>query len=37
MGVLVGGVDCVDRKEDGLWFVAQAGAGLIPWVSSLLR
>ena len=27
LGVLVGGVDCVDRREDGMWFIAQAGAG----------
>jgi len=20
-------VDCVDRREDGMWFIAQAGAG----------
>lgn len=33
MGVLVGGVDCVDRKEDGLWFVAQAGTGPIALVT----
>lgn len=27
LGVLVGGVDCVDRREDGMWFIAQAGTG----------
>ena len=26
-GLLVGGLDCVDRREDGLWFLAQGGAG----------
>lgn len=26
-GLLVGGVDCVDRKEDRLWFLAQALCG----------
>ena len=26
-GVLVGGVDCVDRKNDRLWFLAQAMGG----------
>ena len=31
-GVLVGGVDCVDRREDGLWFLAQAGAGPIAFL-----
>ena len=28
-GLLIGGVDCVDRREDPLWFYAQAGAGPI--------
>lgn len=28
-GLFLGGVDCVDRKEDPLWFYAQAGAGPI--------
>lgn len=32
-GVLVGGVDCVDRREDGLWFIAQAGAGPIAFLT----
>ncbi len=30
LGLLVGGLDCVDRRsggEDGMWFIAQAGAG----------
>lgn len=39
-GVLVGGVDCVDRREDALWFYAQAGAGPIAfaadWANSAL-
>ena len=26
-GVLIGGIDSVDRKEDRLWFIAQAGCG----------
>jgi hypothetical protein len=26
-GLLVGGFDCVDRREDRLWFIAQAGCG----------
>jgi TM2 domain-containing membrane protein YozV len=33
LGVLIGGVDCVDRREDGLWFVAQAGAGPIAFAT----
>ena len=28
-GLFLGGVDCVDRREDALWFYAQAGAGPI--------
>lgn len=28
-GVAVGGIDCVDRTEDRLWFIGQAGAGPI--------
>ncbi len=28
-GLFLGGVDCVDRKEDPLWFYAQAGTGPI--------
>lgn len=36
-GILVGGVDCVDRKEDGLWFVGQAGCGPIAFVASYVN
>jgi hypothetical protein len=36
-GVLVGGVDCVDRQEDGLWFVAQMGAGPIALATDALN
>jgi len=36
-GVLVGGVDCVDRREDGLWFIAQAGAGPIAFLTDALN
>ena len=28
-GILIGGIDSVDRKEDPLWFIAQAGSGPI--------
>lgn len=28
-GILIGGIDVVDRREDGLWFVAQAFTGPI--------
>ncbi|MCE9619548.1 MAG: hypothetical protein K8R92_06535 [Planctomycetes bacterium] len=37
LGVLVGGVDCVDRREDGMWFVAQAGAGGLAFATDLLN
>lgn len=33
-GLLVGGVDCVDRREDALWFLGQAGAGPIAFGAS---
>lgn len=33
LGLLIGGVDVVDRAEDRLWFVAQAGAGPIAFVA----
>jgi len=26
-GVLIGGVDCIDSREDGLWFIGQALVG----------
>lgn len=31
-GVFIGGVDAVDKDEDRLWFVGQAGAGPIAFV-----
>ena len=33
-GLLVGSVDCVDRKEDRLWFFGQAGCGPIAFATS---
>lgn len=33
LGILIGGVDVVDRTEDRLWFFAQAGAGPVAWVA----
>lgn len=33
-GLLVGGIDSVDRKEDHLWFIGQAGAGPIAFAAS---
>ncbi|MSQ90883.1 MAG: hypothetical protein EXS01_05760 [Phycisphaerales bacterium] len=32
-GLLIGGVDSVDRREDPLWFYAQAGAGPIAFAA----
>ncbi|MSR44296.1 MAG: hypothetical protein EXS15_02930 [Phycisphaerales bacterium] len=32
-GLLIGGVDSVDRKEDPLWFYAQAAAGPIAFAA----
>lgn len=32
-GLLIGGIDCVDRKEDRLWFYLQACAGPIAFAS----
>jgi hypothetical protein len=31
-GLLIGGIDSVDRKGDRLWFIAQAGTGPIAFV-----
>jgi hypothetical protein len=36
-GVLIGGLDCVDRREDLPWFVAQAGAGPLAFVADALN
>ena len=32
-GLLIGGLDVVDRREDHLWFLAQAGAGPVALVA----
>lgn len=37
LGVLVGGLDCVDRREDRLWFLAQALNGPIAFVLDYLN
>ncbi|NBX25356.1 MAG: hypothetical protein EBQ99_04810 [Planctomycetes bacterium] len=37
LGVLVSGVDCVDRREDFLWFLAQAGAGPLAFATDALN
>ncbi len=36
-GLLVGGVDCVDRKRDHLWFLAQAVCGPIAFAADLVN
>jgi len=36
-GVLVGGLDCVDRREDAMWFVAQGGAGAFAFATDFLN
>jgi hypothetical protein len=33
-GIAVGGIDCVDRTEDRLWFIGQAGSGPIAFATS---
>jgi hypothetical protein len=30
-GLLIGGIDSVDRREDTWWFVGQAGIGPMAW------
>jgi uncharacterized membrane protein YgcG len=37
IGVLVGGVDVVDRREDFLWFLPQAGNGPIAFAADYLN
>ena len=34
-GLLVGGIDVVDRREDQLWFLAQAGCGPVVFAVDL--
>lgn len=36
-GLLIGGLDVVDRKNDRLWFIAQAGNGPIAFVLDAAR
>lgn len=36
-GVLIGGLDCVDREQDSLWFLAQSLCGPIAFVTDLLN
>ena len=37
LGVLVGGLDCVDRREDAMWFIAQGGTGAFAFVTDFLN
>lgn len=34
-GLLIGGLDCVDRKHDKLWFLAQSFCGPVAFVADL--
>ena len=36
-GVLIGGIDCVDRKNDRLWFLAQSVCGPIAFATDYLN
>ena len=36
-GLLIGGVDSVDSREDRLWFIAQSGSGPIAYVVSAVN
>jgi hypothetical protein len=36
-GVLIGGIDCVDRKSDRLWFLAQSVCGPIAFATDYLN
>jgi TM2 domain-containing membrane protein YozV len=33
-GLLIGGIDCVDKDEDRLWFFGQAAAGPVAFVAA---
>jgi len=37
IGLLLGGVDVVDAKQDRLWFIAQAGNGPVAFVLDYLN
>ncbi|MBS0190990.1 MAG: DUF6677 family protein [Phycisphaerales bacterium] len=36
-GLFVGGIDAVDNKEDGLWFIAQAPAGIVAFGANAIH
>lgn len=36
-GILIGGIDVIDRVEDMWWFVLQAGVGPIAWATDWLH
>lgn len=36
-GLLVGGVDCVDRKQDRLWFLAQSVCGPLTFIADAVN
>ena len=37
LGLLIGGIDCVDRQEDRLWFLAQSLNGPIAFIIDYLN
>jgi len=36
-GLLIGGIDCVDSREDGLWFIGQALVGPLAFATDALH
>jgi len=36
-GLFVGGIDAVDSKEDGLWFIAQAPTGIVAFGANYIH
>ena len=36
-GLFVGGIDAVDKKEDGLWFIAQAPTGIVAFGANYIH
>lgn len=36
-GILVGGIDAVDSKEDSLWFIAQAPTGVVAFGANYIH
>ena len=36
-GILIGGIDCVDRRDDKLWFLAQSVTGPIAFITDFIN